>query len=64
MITLIAVFMANIGCFKRQYRIRLGYSPFSASLTMLVAQKKGYFEKYGLKMDLVKFDTINEMRNA
>ena len=41
--------------------IRIGYLPITASLPLFIAQEKGYFTEQGLNVELVKFETSNQV---
>ena len=44
--------------------LRIGYLPVAAELPLFVAIEKGYFDRAGIKYELVRFTSSNEMGNS
>lgn len=44
--------------------IRIGYGVFLSNLPVFVAAEKGFFESENLKVELIKFGTVQEINNA
>lgn len=50
---------------ERQWpTLRIGYLPIAAELPLFVAVKKGYFDKAGIQVELIRMASSNEMGNA
>jgi NitT/TauT family transport system substrate-binding protein len=45
-------------------KIRVGYLPYSSSLSVFIAEEKGYFKEAGLNVELVKCASANEALDA
>lgn len=44
--------------------VKIGYLPITASLPLFIAQEEGYFSEQGLDVELVKFETSNQVIDA
>lgn len=44
--------------------VKIGYLPITASLPLFIAQENGYFSEQGLNVELVKFETSNQVIDA
>ncbi len=44
--------------------VKFGYLPISGSLALFVAQDKGYFDKNGVKVELIKFESSNPLAES
>lgn len=52
-LTLLILSLLFSSCNKKTDTIKIGYLPIAECLPLYVAKEKGYFEKYGLKVDLI-----------
>jgi NitT/TauT family transport system substrate-binding protein len=53
-----------IGCSGKPTEVKFGYVPYTVAFPAFVAKEKGFFEKHGLKVDLVEFKGANDAINA
>jgi len=44
--------------------VRIGYQPLTVNLPLYIAVEKGYFESEGISVELVKFETTNQVTDA
>lgn len=44
--------------------VKIGYLPLTANLPLFVAAENGYFKEEGIKFELIKFETSNQMIEA
>jgi ABC-type nitrate/sulfonate/bicarbonate transport system substrate-binding protein len=49
---------------KQVPKVRLSYMPFASDLAIFVALEKGYFQREGVDVELVKFQSATENLNA
>ena len=63
-VILILLFGMFIQCSEQSEILRIGYLPIAAELPLFVAIEEGYFEDAGIKFELQRFASSNEMGNA
>jgi len=55
------------GCAKKSpesTKVRVGYLPITADIPLFVAIEKGYYKKYGIEVEPIKFASANEAMDA
>lgn len=63
-IVIAATFFVHQRESEGEYIVKIGYLPLTANLPLFVAIEKGFFDEAGVKVELEKFESSNQMVNA
>lgn len=65
LVIIVAVLIMRISNTRQEWTtLRIGYLPIAAELPLFVAVEQGFFEKAGIKFELIRLPSSNEMGNA